>query len=235
MHDLPGTTRDAIDTVVETEDGPLRFVDTAGMRRKSRIDEPTEYYSLVRALEAIDRADAALLVIDATEGVTHQDQRLAERIDAAGTAVVIVLNKWDLLDDRGARAGASTEVADRLGVPLATRRCCRSPRSPAKRVHHLLPGAARGRGGVPPADPDRRRSTGCSATPRRATRRRSSAQAPAPDPLRDPGRDRPADVHAVRDPPAAADLPAVPRAHASASRSILGPTPIKLRVRRRNG
>ncbi|MCQ3949786.1 MAG: hypothetical protein DPW14_08195, partial [Planctomycetes bacterium] len=60
VHDAPGTTRDAVDTVVDTPDGPLRFVDTAGMRRKSRIDEPTEYYSLVRALQAVDRADAAL-------------------------------------------------------------------------------------------------------------------------------------------------------------------------------
>ncbi|HVF14400.1 MAG TPA: ribosome biogenesis GTPase Der, partial [Acidimicrobiales bacterium] len=76
VHDLPGTTRDTIDTVVETEDGPIRFIDTAGMRRKSRIGEGPEYYSLVRALQAIDEADAALLVIDATEGVTHQDQRL---------------------------------------------------------------------------------------------------------------------------------------------------------------
>ena len=75
------------------------------MRRRSRIDEPTEYYSLVRALQAVDRADAALLVIDATEGVTHQDQRLAERVDAAGTAIVIVLNKWDLLDAEGAGRG----------------------------------------------------------------------------------------------------------------------------------
>ena len=70
VHDMPGTTRDAIDTVVETDDGPIRFVDTAGMRRKSRIDDGTEYYSLVRALRAVDDADIALLVIDATEGVT---------------------------------------------------------------------------------------------------------------------------------------------------------------------
>ena len=107
VHDLPGTTRDAIDTIVETDDGPLRFVDTAGMRRKSRIDEPTEYYSLVRALEAIDRADAALFLIDATEGVTHQDQRLAERVDAAGTAIVLVLNKWELLDAEAAARKSS--------------------------------------------------------------------------------------------------------------------------------
>ena len=69
VHDAPGTTRDSIDTIVDTDDGPLRFVDTAGMRRRSRIDEPTEYFSLVRALQSVDRADAALLVIDATEGV----------------------------------------------------------------------------------------------------------------------------------------------------------------------
>jgi GTP-binding protein len=113
VHDMPGTTRDTIDTVVETEDGPLRFVDTAGMRRKSRIDEGAEYYSLVRALQAIDRADAALLVIDACEGVTHQDQRLAERIDAAGSPVVIVLNKWETLDAEQ-RADVQAQIADRL-------------------------------------------------------------------------------------------------------------------------
>lgn len=114
VHDAPGTTRDAIDTIVETPDGPLRFVDTAGMRRRSRIDAPTEYFSMIRALEAVDRADAALFVIDATEGVTHQDQRLAERIDVAGTVVVIVLNKWDLVAAE-AREQVRIDVADRLG------------------------------------------------------------------------------------------------------------------------
>jgi GTPase len=116
VHDLPGTTRDSIDTIIETPDGPLRFVDTAGMRRTSRIDEPTEYYGLLRALEAVDRADAALLVIDASAGVTHQDQRLAERIDGAGSAIVVVLNKWDLLDgDAEVRAQVTEDVGDRLG------------------------------------------------------------------------------------------------------------------------
>ena len=115
VHDLPGTTRDTIDTVVTTDDGDIRFVDTAGMRRKSRVDDGTEYYSFVRALQAIDRADSALLVIDATEGVTHQDQRLAERIDIAGSPVVLVLNKWDLLDDRERREQVSVDMADRLG------------------------------------------------------------------------------------------------------------------------
>ena len=113
VHDMPGTTRDAIDTVVETDEGPIRFVDTAGMRRRSRIDAGTEYYSLVRALQAVDRSDVALLVIDATEGVTAQDQRLAERIDAAGCPIVILLNKWESLD-ADARELVTREVGRKL-------------------------------------------------------------------------------------------------------------------------
>ncbi len=97
VHDMPGTTRDTIDTVVETEIGAVRFLDTAGMRRRSRIDEDTEYYSVVRSLKAVDGADVALLIVDASEGVTQQDQRLAERVDAAGCPVVVVLNKMDQL------------------------------------------------------------------------------------------------------------------------------------------
>lgn len=97
VHDMPGTTRDTIDTVVDTEIGAVRFLDTAGMRRKARISEDTEYYSVVRSLKSIDGADVALLVLDATEGVTQQDQRLAERVDAAGCPTVVVLNKTDLI------------------------------------------------------------------------------------------------------------------------------------------
>ena len=114
VHDLPGTTRDSIDTVVETDDGPIRFVDTAGMRRKSRIDDGTEYYSFVRALRAVDASDVALLVIDATEGITHQDQRLAERIDVAGCPVVVLLNKWEMLSTE-----AKTDVDYQVGQRLA--------------------------------------------------------------------------------------------------------------------
>jgi len=137
VHDLPGTTRDAIDTVVENEDGPLRFVDTAGLRRKSQIDEPSEYYSLVRALEAIDRADAALFVIDAAEGVTNQDQRLAERVDAAGSAVVVVLNKWDQLDAEQ-RAHVRQQVEQKLGF-LSYAPVLPISALTGRRVHHLLP------------------------------------------------------------------------------------------------
>lgn len=103
VHDMPGTTRDAIDTLVETVDGPLVFVDTAGMRKRSKVDDSAEYYSLVRALKAIDEADVAMLVIDATVGVTSQDQRLAERVDVAGCPILIVLNKWELLESEQRR------------------------------------------------------------------------------------------------------------------------------------
>ena len=137
VHDQPGTTRDSIDTVVETPDGPLRFIDTAGMRRKSRIEEGTEYYSLVRALQTVDRADAAMLVIDATEGVTHQDQRLAERIDAAGSPVLIVLNKIDLMDAEG-RADLAEQVEDRLAF-LGYAPVLNISALTGKGVHRLLP------------------------------------------------------------------------------------------------
>jgi GTPase len=114
VHDMPGTTRDAIDTLVETEDGPIVFVDTAGMRRRAKIDDAAEYYSMVRALRAIDDADIALVVVDATEGVTGQDQRLAERVDAAGCPIVVLLNKWETLDDPERRAQIEADARRKL-------------------------------------------------------------------------------------------------------------------------
>jgi len=137
VHDMPGTTRDAIDTVVETDEGPIRFVDTAGMRRRSRIDEGTEYYSLVRALQAVDRSDVALLVIDATEGITAQDQRLAERIDAAGCPIVILLNKWETLD-ADAREDVTREVGRKLHF-TANSVVLKVSALTGKGVHRLLP------------------------------------------------------------------------------------------------
>ena len=113
VHDMPGTTRDAIDTVIETELGNIRLIDTAGMRRKSKVSEGTEYYSLVRALDAVDKAEVALMVIDSADGVTGQDQRLAERIDAAGCPIVILLNKWELLNTEQ-RAELRWQVGDKL-------------------------------------------------------------------------------------------------------------------------
>jgi GTPase len=140
VHDMPGTTRDAVDTVVETPDGPVRFVDTAGMRRRSKIDEGTEYYSLVRALQAIDRSDVALLVIDATIGVTAQDQRLAERIDAAGCPVVVVLNKWEVLDNEQ-REEVGYQISQRLHF-IGESPVLKISALTGKGVHKMLPALA---------------------------------------------------------------------------------------------
>ena len=137
VHDLPGTTRDTVDTEVETPEGRIRFVDTAGMRRRSRIDGGTEYYSLVRALQAVDAADLAVLVIDASEGITSQDQRLAERIDAAGCPTVVLLNKWETLDAE-ARAQVQIDVADRLHF-LSTSPVIKGSALTGKSIHKVLP------------------------------------------------------------------------------------------------
>lgn len=137
VHDMPGTTRDSVDTVVETEVGPIRFVDTAGMRRKSRIDEGTEYFSLVRALRAVDEADVALLVVDATEGVTHQDQRLAERVDGAGCPIIVVMNKWELLDEER-RKDVVYQIGKKLHF-LGESPVLRISALSGRGVHRLLP------------------------------------------------------------------------------------------------
>ncbi|HMK12066.1 MAG TPA: ribosome biogenesis GTPase Der, partial [Acidimicrobiales bacterium] len=137
VHDMPGTTRDAIDTVVETDEGPIRFIDTAGMRRRSKVDDGTEYYSVVRALRAVDDADIALLVIDATEGVTHQDQRLAERVDASGCPIVVLLNKWELLDTEQ-RLDMAAQIEDRLRF-IGNAPVLRISAKSGKGVHKLLP------------------------------------------------------------------------------------------------
>ncbi|MHB1553165.1 MAG: ribosome biogenesis GTPase Der [Acidimicrobiales bacterium] len=137
VHDLPGTTRDSIDTVITTEDGPLCFVDTAGMRRPSRTDRGVEAYATLRALESLDRADLALLVIDATVGATHQDQRLAERITAAGCPAVVVVNKWDLVAT-GDREDVLAGVGERLAF-LGMAPVLRVSAASGRGVHKILP------------------------------------------------------------------------------------------------
>ena len=98
VSDVAGTTRDAVDTPVWHEGRKYVIVDTAGLRRKSQIDEDVEYYGFVRAMRAIDRADVSLLVVDSTLGLTDQDKRVANFAAERGTAMAIVLNKWDLVD-----------------------------------------------------------------------------------------------------------------------------------------
>lgn len=114
VSDVAGTTRDAVDTLVEHDGKRYTIVDTAGLRRKSQIDEDVEYYGFVRAMRAIDRADVALLVIDCTLGLTNEDQRVAGYAAERGCAMVIVLNKWDLVKDPEKKQEIRDRVADRL-------------------------------------------------------------------------------------------------------------------------
>ncbi len=96
--DIPGTTRDAIDTVITYQDREYVFIDTAGLRRKSRIKEEIERYSIIRAVTAVERADAVILVIDATQGVTEQDAKIAGIAHERGKGIIIAVNKWDAIE-----------------------------------------------------------------------------------------------------------------------------------------
>ncbi len=101
VSDVAGTTRDAIDSYFENETGKYVFIDTAGMRKKSKVDESIERYSVLRAQMAIERADVCLILIDAQEGVTEQDTKVAGMAHDAGKACIIVVNKWDLIEKDG--------------------------------------------------------------------------------------------------------------------------------------
>jgi len=97
VSDIPGTTRDAIDTLYETNGKRYLFIDTAGIRRKSKVDEEIEKYSVLRAWTAVDRADVCIIMIDAQDGVTEQDTRIAGYAHEQGKACIIAVNKWDLI------------------------------------------------------------------------------------------------------------------------------------------
>lgn len=98
VSDVAGTTRDAIDSYFENEYGKYCFIDTAGMRRKSKVDDAIEKYSNMRSISAIDRSDVCLILIDANEGVTDQDTKIAGLAHEAGKACIIVANKWDTVE-----------------------------------------------------------------------------------------------------------------------------------------
>jgi len=137
VHDMPGTTRDTIDTVVETPDGPVCFIDTAGLRRPSKTERGTEQHAVLRALRALERADIAVLVIDATIGASHQDQRLAERIGVSGCPAIVVLNKWDKVDIDD-RDDVLAGVGDRLAF-LGSAPVLKLSALSGKGVHRILP------------------------------------------------------------------------------------------------
>ncbi len=132
VSEMPGTTRDAVDIAVEYEDRPFRLIDTAGLRRKSRRAVGTEYYSSLRTVRALHRADVGVLVLDASEGLLRQDERIAGEIEGAGRGIVIAANKWDLIQD----AMPAPEDA----TPGQARRAERTRRSDFERIlRHRMP------------------------------------------------------------------------------------------------
>lgn len=114
VSERPGTTRDPIDVEAQIGEEWYVIVDTAGIRRKPQITEDADFYAVLRAREALAEADIALLVVDATDGVTHQDQRIAAEIVEAGAAIVVLLNKWDALDEEQ-REMTERSLPDRFG------------------------------------------------------------------------------------------------------------------------
>lgn len=109
VSDIAGTTRDAIDSEVENEFGKYVFIDTAGIRRQSKVEDPIEKYSVLRAKLAVDRADVCVIMIDAEQGVTEQDERIAGIAHEAGKPSVICINKWDLIEKDNATVKEFTE------------------------------------------------------------------------------------------------------------------------------
>ncbi|KMT21426.1 ribosome biogenesis GTPase Der [Clostridium cylindrosporum] len=116
VSDVPGTTRDAIDSYVQFGEEKFLFIDTAGIRRKSKVSEEVERYSVLRAITSIERADVCVIMIDATKGVTEQDEKIAGLAHEAGRASVIVVNKWDLIEKNDK---TMNEFTDKVRCDLA--------------------------------------------------------------------------------------------------------------------
>ena len=123
VSDVPGTTRDAIDTHFTKDGTKFTLIDTAGMRRRGKIDEPVERYSVMRSLRAIDRADVVLMMINAFEGITEQDKKIAGYAHESGKGVVIVVNKWDIYPDKDDKSTLrfTDELRDKLGFQRVAR------------------------------------------------------------------------------------------------------------------
>ena len=129
-----GTTRDSVDALVEWPGGPVRFVDTAGFRRPAKI-QGVEYYSFLRAERAIERAHVAVLVLDASDGLTSEDKRIASHVMEVGRALVVVANKWDLMQERDRAFKEFTELL----VPFARAPVLRTSALSGTGVHRLAP------------------------------------------------------------------------------------------------
>lgn len=118
VHSEAGTTRDTVDSLVVVEDQHFRILDTAGMRRKAKIDDQVEYYSSLRAAHSLERAQVGVLVVDALEGITAQDKRVAGMITEAGLAVLVVVNKWDLIGGLSETHARQEKFIEQLGADL---------------------------------------------------------------------------------------------------------------------
>lgn len=121
VSDIPGTTRDAVDTYFERDQNKYVIIDTAGLRKKAKIKEDIERYSVVRSLRAVDKADICLMVIDATEGVLEQDKKIVGYAHEKGKGLIFVINKWDLVekDDKTADKFKKTLMAEFLFADYA--------------------------------------------------------------------------------------------------------------------
>jgi len=136
---VPGTTRDPTDSIISMgDDRTLRLVDTAGLRKRVKIDDPLEYFSSLRTRGTLRRVDATALVIDASEGVTALDQRLAEDIAESGRGCIVVLNKWDLVADEEARRAVERSVEVKLRF-LAWAPIVRTSATTGRGVNKILP------------------------------------------------------------------------------------------------
>ena len=120
VSNVAGTTRDAIDSYYENETGKYCFIDTAGMRKKSRIDDIIERYSNMRTISAIERSDVCLILVDANDGVTEQDTKIAGLVHEAGKAAIIVVNKWDAVENKETNTMRDKELAVRDGLSYMT-------------------------------------------------------------------------------------------------------------------
>jgi len=135
VSEVPGTTRDPINLVVELDGEPFEVIDTAGIKRRAKIKDDVEYYAVLRARQALKKADVALLVVDGTRGATHQEQRLAEEIADAGVGLVVLLNKWDVVSE-DERLATEDSVADRLAF-VAWAPVLRMAAKTGSRLHRL--------------------------------------------------------------------------------------------------
>lgn len=135
VSDEPGTTRDPINMVVELDGEPFEIIDTAGIKRRTKIKDDVEFYAVVRARHALVNADVALLIVDGTRGATHQEQRLAEEIRESGAGLIVLLNKWDIISEEE-RLATEDSVADRLGF-VAWAPVLRMAAKTGSRLHRL--------------------------------------------------------------------------------------------------